>query len=180
MSTKGRIIFWIVQIVGGTVVSLWGDSRLFAEWHRGLLWHLATALLGGGLLLLVMRAARHTGRILARYGREGDIPRLETNRLVREDVYACMRHPMHLALFFVPLALALLLGSPTFILIVAPLEALVMIALVILVEEPEARRKFGEAYRDYEAQVPRFNLSFRCLRMLVADVPSPDDEGWPS
>ncbi len=76
MSTKGRIIFWIVQIVGGTALALWGDAHLFAAWHRGLLWHLITALLGGLLLFLVMRAARHTGRILARYGREGDIPRL--------------------------------------------------------------------------------------------------------
>ena len=175
MSTKGRIIFWIVQIVGGTALALWGDAHLFAAWHRGLLWHLITALLGGLLLFLVMRAARHTGRILARYGREGDIPRLETNRLVRDDIYGCMRHPMHLALFFVPLALALLLGSPTFIFIVAPLEALLMIALVLLVEEPEARRKFGQAYRDYEAEVPRFNLSLRCLRLLVADVPRAED-----
>ncbi len=172
MSTKGRILFWIVLIVGGTALSLWGDARLFTAWHQGLLWHLATAPFGLLLFFLVMRAARHTGRILARYGREGDLPRLETNRLVREDVYACMRHPMHLALFFVPLALALLLGSPTFIFIVAPLEALLMIALVLLIEEPEARRKFGQAYRDYEAEVPRFNLSLRCLRMLVADVPS--------
>ncbi len=175
MSTKGRIIFWIVQIVGGTALALWGDAHLFATWHRGLLWHLITAPLGGILLFLVMRAARHTGRVLARYGREGDIPRLETNRLVRDDIYGCMRHPMHLALFFVPLALALLLGSPTFIFIVAPLEALLMVALVILVEEPEARRKFGQAYRDYEAEVPRFDLSLRCLRMLVAEFPPAED-----
>ncbi len=177
MSTKGRILFWFLLIFGGTAISLWGDAHLFAAWRRGLFWHLSTALLGGLLLFLVMRAARHTGRILAQYGREGELPRLETNRLVRADVYACMRHPMHLALFFAPLAIALLLGSPTFIFIVAPLEALLMVLLVILIEEPEARRKFGEAYRSYEAEVPRFNLSPRCLHLLIAEVPRDDEPG---
>ncbi len=176
MSTKGRIFFWIGLIVGGTALSLWGDAHLFAAWRRGWLWHLVAAALGLLLFVLVMRAARHTGRILARYGREGELPRLETNRLVREEIYGCMRHPMHLALFFVPLAFGLVLGSPTFIFIVAPLEALLMVALVLLVEEPEARRKFGEAYRAYEAEVPRFNLSLRCLRMLISDVPRPAGE----
>jgi len=79
-----------------------------------------------------------------------------------------MRHPMHFGLLFFPWSLALILGSPAFIAIVAPLEMLFMIVMIKLVEEPEALRKFGQAYQEYRARVPMFNLRPPCLRQLLA------------
>jgi protein-S-isoprenylcysteine O-methyltransferase Ste14 len=75
---------------------------------------------------------------------------------------------MHLGLLFFPWSVALILGSPTFILVIAPLEMLFMLVLIKFVEEPEAIRKFGDAYRDYQKQVPMFNLHPTCWRQLLS------------
>ncbi len=162
-----RIVIWFVFLVGGGALSLWLDWHWLRSLFLNPLFHLLTLVLGVLLLRMVLRISRNTGRLLARMGREGDIPRMETNVLVIEGVYACMRHPMHFGLLFFPWSVALILGSPTFILFVAPLEMLLMIVMIKFIEEPEAIRKFGDAYREYRSQVPMFNLSRACLRLLL-------------
>ena len=169
MSPKGRLIVWLVMLLGGAVLGVYLDLRFFRAWFLNPFWHLASLLAGLWLLGRVRRAAAVTGRTLARHGREGELPRFETNRLVRVGPYECMRHPMHLALFFLPLALGLLIGSPSFVLLIWPLELLAMLAMVKLIEEPEALRKFGDEYRRYMREVPAFNLSRRCLARLFED-----------
>ena len=168
-----RILIWIVMLVGGGWLSIWLDSCWFHSLFVSLPFHLATLALGALLLRFVLQASRYTGRLLARMGREGEIPRMETNKLVTADVYGCMRHPMHLGLLFFPWAVALLLGSPSFFLFIAPLEMLFMVLMIKLVEEPEAIRKFSAAYREYQKQVPMFNLRPSCLRRLVGQAPPP-------
>jgi protein-S-isoprenylcysteine O-methyltransferase Ste14 len=163
-----RIIMWIVMLVGGGALGLWLDWRWFRPLLLSPLFHLITLILGALLLRMVLRASRNTGRALAKLGREGDIPRMETNKLVTEGVYACMRHPMHLGLLFFPLAIALIIGSPTFIFLIAPLEMLFMIILIKLVEEREALQKFGDAYEAYRQRTPMFSLRISCLRQLLA------------
>ncbi|HEY89153.1 MAG TPA: isoprenylcysteine carboxylmethyltransferase family protein [Thermoflexia bacterium] len=167
-----RMFIWVVMLLGGSVLSLWLDWR----WAHTLLvsppFHLVTLVAGVFLLRWVLQVSRHTGRLLARQGREGNIPRMETNRLVTTGVYACMRHPMHWGLLFFPWTVALILGSPFFIAVVAPLEMLFMLALIRFVEEPEAIRKFGVAYREYQQQVPMFSLRLSCLRQLSGQAPA--------
>ncbi len=68
---------------------------------------------------------------------------METNRLVTSGYYACMRHPMHLGLLFFPWSVALIFGSVTFILLLAPLEMLSMIIMIKLLEENEAGKKLA-------------------------------------
>lgn len=167
-----RLVMWIVMLLGGGALGLWLDFRW--PWARTLLltpwWHLITLALGALLLVGVMRTSRYTGRLLARRGREGDdVPRMDTNKLVIEDIYACMRHPMHLGLLFFPLAIALILGSPTFIFIIAPLEMLGMIGLIKLMEEREALAKFGDDYRAYMKTTPMFSLRLECLRKMLGE-----------
>lgn len=84
--------------------------------------------------------------------------RFDVNKLVKNDIYSCMRHPMHLSLLFVPISIAFIIGSPAFILIVAPVEMIFIILMIKLVEEPEAIKKFGDDYIEYKKQVPMFNL----------------------
>lgn len=172
-----RILIWIVMLVGGGGLSLWLDSRWFPALFVSWPFHLAALVLGALLLRLVLRASRYTGQLLARMGREGEIPRMETNKLVTADVYGYMRHPMHLGLLFFPWAVALLLGSPSFFLLIAPLEMLFMVLMIKLVEEPEAIRKFGAAYREYQKQVPMFNLRPSCLRRLMGQAPPSQERG---
>ncbi|HEY72399.1 MAG TPA: isoprenylcysteine carboxylmethyltransferase family protein [Thermoflexia bacterium] len=162
-----RILVWLMMMVGGGALGLFLDRRWLPLLQRSVPFHALTLALGVPALWLVIRISRNTGRLLGREGREGDLPRGDTNRLVTEGVYGCMRHPMHLGLFFFPLSLALLIGSPTFILLIAPLEALFMLTMVKLMEEPEAIAKFGDAYREYQQRVPMFNLRPDCLRLLL-------------
>lgn len=78
-------------------------------------------------------------------------------------------HPMHFGLLFFPWSLALILGSFSFILFIAPLEMLFMVVMIKLVEEPKVIRKFGDAYREYQKQVPMFNLRPVCWRQILND-----------
>ncbi|WP_295421254.1 isoprenylcysteine carboxylmethyltransferase family protein [Sulfurovum sp.] len=158
-----RIFLWFVMIIGGAVYSLAKD------WHSPLfntLWfHILTAIVGIFLLVLAFRAAANGGRELTK-GRVGDIPRLETNRLVTTGIFSCMRHPMLFGLTLLPLGWALLLGSPTFIVVVAPLEMLFIIVMVLIFEEMEVKRKFGKAYDVYREEVPMVSFRWKCLNTL--------------
>jgi len=164
-----RLALWFLLLFGGAVLGFWLDTRCFPRLLVSPLFHLLAFVPGALILSLVVCISRNTGRWLGRLGREGDLPRLETNRLVTTGPYACMRHPMHLGLLFFPLAVALLLGSPSFVLMVAPAEILLMVLLIRFLEEPEALRKFGDAYEAYRRAVPMFSFRPDCLRRLFDD-----------
>ena len=158
-----RIFLWTVMLFGGAILAVYIDkgSTLF----ESLLFHSVSALLGVFVIALSFRAAANGGRELTK-GREGNIPRLETNRLVTTGIYSCMRHPMLFGLTLLPLGWALLLGSPTFITIIAPLEMLFIVFMVTVFEEMEVKRKFTYAYEAYRQKVPMVSFKVACLRML--------------
>ncbi len=165
---KKRITVWIAMMLGGIIGGLWLDWRRFRKLLLNPLFHVVTLVLGVLLLQGLRTSSANTGRMLARLGKEGeDVPRFETNKLVKSGVYSCMRHPMHLGLLFFPLAVALIIGSPAFIFIIAPLEMLLMIVMIKFIEEPEAIAKFGDEYREYQKQTPMFNFSLNCLKQLI-------------
>ena len=158
-----RLFLWLVMIVGGAVYALmidWG-TPLFSN----IAFHIVCALLGIIILKLAFNAAGNGGRELTK-GRVGDIPRMETNRLVTTGLFSCMRHPMLFGLTLLPLGWGLLLGSPTFIMVIAPLEMLFIIVMVIIFEEMEVKRKFGEAYEVYRQKVPMVSFRKKCLKKL--------------
>lgn len=154
------------MIFGGATAGLYLDALWFPQWLTDPLFHIISFIIGVLLVKLVINSSRNTGRLLARLGREGNLSRLQTNKLVTEGYYACMRHPMHMGLLLFPLAAAFLIGSISFILIIAPLEMVFMVAMIKLVEEPQALRKFGKAYEKYKKQVPMFSLRLECLQSL--------------
>jgi len=166
MKNKARIIIWIIMIPGGIIFSLLCDVKYFKELLFSPIFHLISFVLGILLLKAVITISRNTGRTLAKYGRKGNIPRMETNTLVDKGPYAYMRHPMHLGLLFFPLSIALLLGLPSFIIFIAPVEAIFMLIMIKYVEEPEARKKFGEAYDKYAKDKPWFCIKPECLKAL--------------
>ena len=166
-----RLAMWIIMIFGGIAGGYYLDSLLFPEIHKSLIFHVLSFVLGVFLLNLVLRISRNTGRTLAKYGRKGELKRLETNVLVKEGIYKYMRHPMHLGLMLFPLAFALMVGSLSFILIIVPIEILLMLVLIRVVEELEAIKKFGDAYLEYKKQVPAFCLKIACLKELLKEIP---------
>lgn len=159
------------MIVGGAALGLFLDNYLFETIHTDICFHCVGLIIGLSLIALVIRISKNTGRTLAKYGRKGNLKRLETNVLVQEGIYKYMRHPMHLGLFLFPMSFAFIVGSPSFIVLVAPLEVIFMLIMIKIVEEPETIRKFGDEYRIYKSQTPWFCFKFRCLKELLKDVP---------
>ncbi len=162
-----RIIVWIIFLFGGAFLGVWIDLHLFGNIFFNLVFHLFTLPAGIFLLNLVFKISKNTGRTLAKYGREGNIPRMQTNKLVRTGIYAYMRHPMHLGLMLFPVSIALIIGSLSFLIIISPLEILLMIILIKLLEEPEAIKKFGQDYINYMKTVPMFCLKPECIKELL-------------
>lgn len=166
-----RVLIWILMIFGGVALGFYLDAKLFCDLYSSLIFHIVCAIIGSLLFWIVIRISKNTGRTLAKYGRNGNLKRMETNILVNQGVYKYMRHPMHLGLLLFPLSIAFIMGSPSFILFIAPAEIIFMLLLIRFVEEPEAIRKFGNQYLDYRKETPWFCFKMRCLRELLKSAP---------
>ena len=166
-----RLTVWIIMLLGGIIGGYYLDDILFSNIHSNIFFHIISFITGIFIMLLVIRISKNTGRTLAKYGRKGELKRMETNVLVKEGIYNYMRHPMHLGLFLFPVAFAFLSGSPAFILIISPVEIIFMLIMIKLLEEPEAIRKFGDEYRKYMKQVPGFCLKIDCIKELLKSIP---------
>ena len=171
-----RLGMWLIMIFGGITGGYYMDHWLFENIHRNVIFHIICFIIGVFLMFLMIRISKNTGRILAKYGRSGELKRMETNVLVEEGVYKYMRHPMHLGLFLFPLSVAFLVASPSFILIIAPAEILMMLLMIKLIEEPEAIGKFGDTYRAYQNRVPGFCFKKECLKELWKKIPKEYDQ----
>ena len=158
-----RILLWIVMLFGGAWYAIAQDIE--NPYFQSIPFHMLTSILGVIITFFAFKASANGGRELSK-GRKGDIPRLETNQLVTTGIYSCMRHPMLFGLTLLPLGWALLLGSPTFISFVAPLEMLFIIFMVLIFEEMECKKKFGDAYLEYSKRVPMVCLRRECLWRL--------------
>ena len=158
------------MIAGGAVLGLYLDTILFKNIHISFVFHVISFVIGFLFLILVMKISRNTGRTLAKYGRKGNLQRMETNVLVAQGMYKYMRHPMHLGLLLFPLSIAFLTGSPSFIILIAPIEIIFMLIMIKFYEEPEAIRKFGSQYLEYKNQVPWFCFKIHCLKELLKNV----------
>ena len=161
-----RIVLWFIMLFGGSYISIRHDIALHVVLFYSVAFHIVSFLLGVILLRLAFTAAAHGGRELAKNGRDRNLPRLETNKLVTSGIYAQMRHPMLFGLLLLPFALAFLLGSPTFITIVAPLEMVFIALMVLIFEEMECRKKFGASYEKYSKEVPMICFKKNCLKRL--------------
>ena len=162
-----RLALWFVMLAGGAVLGVWLDLQWFRPLVTSRLYHLLTFHIGLFLMVLAFRAAAAGGRELAKRGkRSPETPRLETDRLVTTGIYAQMRHPMLFGLTLVPIAFALLIGSPFYILLIAPVEMLFVVIMVLTFEEWECRRKFGEDYDRYADEVPAVCFKKECLKQL--------------
>jgi len=158
-----RIFLWLLMLLGGAALGISMDQSSML--YHDFTFHIITALIGFIIISIAFRAAAKGGKELAK-GREGDIPRLETNKLVTSGIYSCMRHPMLFGLTLLPLGWALLLGSPTFITIIAPIEMIFIIFMVVIFEEMEIKRKFPQEYEDYKKEVPMVSFKLSCLKEL--------------
>ena len=166
-----RFSIWAIMLLGGIIGGYYIDNILFTDIHSNIPFQIICFLIGGFVLLIVIRISKNTGRTLAKYGRKSKVKKMETNVLVKEGIYRYMRHPMHLGLLLFPISIAFIVASPSFILIIYPIEILFILIMIKLIEEPEAIRKFGDEYLEYKKQTPMFCLKVDCLKELLKDVP---------
>jgi protein-S-isoprenylcysteine O-methyltransferase Ste14 len=95
---------------------------------------------------------------LVRFVREGHgtpVPVAPPQRLVVTGSYRFVRNPAYVAAIVLVVGQGLWLGSPG-VLVYAAVLWLAFHLLVVLHEEPSLRRRFGAAYDDYCAKVPRW------------------------
>ena len=163
VSVVVRIALWVFLLLGGAIYGVSKDIDT-PLWHS-YIFHVATLVLGYFVLVFAFRSAANGGRELKK-GRVGDIPRLETNHLVTTGIYSCMRHPMLFGLTLLPLGVALITGSLTFITVIAPFEMIFIIFMVVIFEEWEVRKKFADEYKEYAEKVPMVSFKTECLKKL--------------
>jgi protein-S-isoprenylcysteine O-methyltransferase Ste14 len=132
--------------------------------------HSISFVIGLMMFKLVINSGRNTGRLLTRLDIEADSPWMEANKLVNKGYYEYMRNSMHFGRLLFPWAIAFIIGSLSFVLIIAPLEMLIIVLMVKLVEEPQAVRKFGNEYLRYLEKVPVFSLRPDCLTALFGKI----------
>lgn len=107
-------------------------------------------LIAAGLALWVW-----TLRLFASIGRGTLAPWDPPGRLVVQGPYSCVRNPMITAVLALLIGETALLGSPALLIWCATFFAIHWIYLV-LYEEPGLERRFGDEYRAYRRDVPRW------------------------
>lgn len=143
-------------LVGGVVPALlvWREG-LNAGWGLPAGLALLTALAGLALLAAGLTLLARTIWLLAAIGRGTLAPWDPTSRLVVRGPYRYVRNPMITGVLAVLLGEAALLGSPAVLGWFAAVLAVNAVYLP-LVEERGLRRRFGPAYDEYRANVPRW------------------------
>jgi protein-S-isoprenylcysteine O-methyltransferase Ste14 len=114
-----------------------------------------TVLLGAVLIAAGLAFWLWTVRLLARVGKGTLAPWDPTRRLVAVGPYRHVRNPMISSVLAVLAGEAALFGSPRLLIWCAAFFA-INHAFFLLYEEPAMERRFGEEYRAYAREVPRW------------------------
>jgi protein-S-isoprenylcysteine O-methyltransferase Ste14 len=127
-----------------------------------------------GVLLMILGAAGYIRCTidLARFGRGIPAPLEPTRSLVRNALYQHVRNPMYVAssLFLFGEAIAWARGI---LLVYAAAVTACYHPAVVYLEEPALRKRFGEHFERYCAQVPRWLPRLRSERMTNGNNESP-------
>lgn len=157
-------------VAPGTVVGLlpW----LLTGWRMR---EVPTPLLVAGALLLVA-AVGFLVHAFVRFVVEGlgtPAPVAPTRRMVVGGVYRHVRNPMYLAVATAIIGQALVLGQPV-LLWYAAVVGLLQAGFVKFFEEPELRRRYGEAYDAYREAVPAWLPRLRPWQPPASLAADPD------
>ncbi len=141
--------------------------------------HLWVTLLGGGATMLtvihVVSNGLMFGGLLIIHRGWKQVHRAR-GALVTNGLYKWVRHPQYTGLFLI--TIGLLIQWPTIITALTWPILFLMYVRLARREEGEMERQFGETYRAYAAQVPRFVPRFRPDRpsggsRIAAEIPNP-------
>jgi len=159
LTPLGFLIFGItlaIVIVGGLYTDRWLGLPTLMPGFVGAA--VGVLFLGAGASLCAWCVARFL------MARGTPVPMNPPDELIVSGPYAWVRNPMLTGVFAALAGLGLLLHSVGIAFIWTPVYALVHMAELKWVEEPELARRFGSAYADYRARVPMFIPRLRRYR----------------
>ncbi len=160
----------VIVVIPGTIVYL--TKSLHVGWGLPAPLMPLPIILGGGLIAAGLSLMRLTIRLFATAGEGTLAPWDATQRLVARGVYRHVRNPMITGVLCVLLGEAALLGS-------LPLLGwfafffLANATYIPLVEEPSLERRFGDEYREYRRNVPRWIPRFTPWRPDASTMGEP-------
>jgi protein-S-isoprenylcysteine O-methyltransferase Ste14 len=149
----GSILFFAIAPVTVAGIVPWWISRWQVDaafFGIGPLRILGGVLIAAGLPVLVESFAR-----FALEGLGTPAPIAPPRHLVVRGVYRHVRNPIYLALLAIVFGQAILLGSVNLLTYGAAIW-LAFHLFVVVYEEPDLRRRFGDDYKEYRAGVPRW------------------------
>ena len=140
--------------VVGPAVAIWLSRA--CDWPR---WNVpAGSIIGGTLILAALVIAAYCSNLFSRIGQGTPVPVEPPTRLVAAGLYQYSRNPMYVAHVSLLLGLFFVRGDLA-LLVYACLYAGIIHAWVVWHEEPELLQRFGEGYRRYTKEVPRWLAS---------------------
>jgi protein-S-isoprenylcysteine O-methyltransferase Ste14 len=143
-----------VSVVVPALILLTGDGPNIGWGLDGLL-AVAPLVVGFALIAAGLALWVWTVRLFASIGEGTLAPWDPTRHLVIDGPYRHVRNPMITGVLVVLLGEATLLGAPGLLLWAAIFVAVNHVFFLVH-EEPALERRFGEQYRDYKRQVPRW------------------------
>lgn len=146
-------IVWIVVFLPGWIWQLSLDGFI----------RLAAFIAGLVLFAAAMMLTAIGGRTLKYFAHQDGHKTFWPDRFTQTGIYGCMRHPMHLGLALLPVAVALMWGSLPVIL-TSGWGVAAALWFVLVIEEKETLRRFGNEYMHYMQQTPPFSLLPKCIR----------------
>lgn len=151
-----RHLRFAIYLVALGIFFAWALNTAMA-WDARLDWRLPEALLPLGALLGLAGAALAAtcAGLFLSVGQGTPAPFDPPRAFVVRGPYRYVRNPMMIGALALFLGLALLFSSPSFLLFAAVLLILIHL-FIVLWEEPDLERRFGEAYRQYKREVPRW------------------------
>lgn len=113
-------------------------------------------IIGGIFFLIGFSVVIYSTILHIKTGRETPLPIIEKpKQFIAKGFYEYCRNPMYLAETFILLGLFFIFGH--ILLLFYPLGFFWVVNLLVLyIEEPEMRKKFGEQYVKYTKRVPRW------------------------
>jgi protein-S-isoprenylcysteine O-methyltransferase Ste14 len=89
---------------------------------------------------------------------------VHTQQLVDKGIYSIVRHPQYLAGIF--LSIGLFLIAPYWVSLVLGVMNIVQYVHGAIDEEKGLLEKFGQQYKNYQQEVPRFNLLWGVVKRI--------------
>ncbi len=159
VSSRRRLLFSLIVpflvLVGVPVVILFLAGPASGGWAKEPPLSVIVSFAGLVLVVLGLILFIATIRLFSRYGEGSIMPWDPTQRLIVRGVYRHVRNPMHTGVFLVLFGEGLLLRSTSLLILVAAIVVLHLF-YIPLSEERGLENRFGEAYREYRRNVPRW------------------------